>query len=178
LYNFTLTPTVTDDNTLGYLPGSRWTLDDGTTYVCTDASTGAAVWDEQTNTVFTKKTTLSAANVAALNTTPITIAFGESGKVIEILDVFGAVKGGTIFYTSNETLQIAYSSLPTVSTWDESKLLDSASVGVIRRFVKTVSAGGQGMVMGDDIVVTNVTGNPSGGDLEIDVYITYKVIKM
>ena len=44
LYNFTLTPTVTDDNTLGYLPGSRWTLDDGSVYLCTDSSTGAAVW--------------------------------------------------------------------------------------------------------------------------------------
>jgi hypothetical protein len=44
LYNFTITPTVNDDVTLGYLPGSRWSLDDGTTYVCTDETTGAAVW--------------------------------------------------------------------------------------------------------------------------------------
>ena len=44
LYNFTTTPTVTDDNTLGYAVGSLWTLDDGTTYECTDATTGAAVW--------------------------------------------------------------------------------------------------------------------------------------
>jgi hypothetical protein len=49
LYNFTLTPTVTDDNTLGYLPGSRWTLDDGSVYLCTDSSTGAAVWVLQSN---------------------------------------------------------------------------------------------------------------------------------
>lgn len=44
LYNFTITPTVNDDVTKGYLPGSRWSLDDGTTYVCTDETTGAAVW--------------------------------------------------------------------------------------------------------------------------------------
>jgi hypothetical protein len=44
LYNFTITPSVTDDVTLGYLTGSRWSLDDGTTYVCTDNTTGAAVW--------------------------------------------------------------------------------------------------------------------------------------
>jgi len=49
LYNFTLTPTITDDNTLGYLPGSRWTLDDGSVYLCTDSSTGAAVWVLQSN---------------------------------------------------------------------------------------------------------------------------------
>jgi hypothetical protein len=47
LYNFTITPTVTDDSTLGYLTGSRWSLDDGTTYVCTDNTTGAAVWEIQ-----------------------------------------------------------------------------------------------------------------------------------
>jgi hypothetical protein len=44
LYNFTITPTVNDDVTLGYLPGSRWSLDNGDTYVCTDETTGAAVW--------------------------------------------------------------------------------------------------------------------------------------
>jgi hypothetical protein len=44
LYNLTTTPTVTDDDTLGYSVGSLWTLDDGTVYVCSDASTGAAVW--------------------------------------------------------------------------------------------------------------------------------------
>ena len=47
LYNFTITPTVNDDVTLGYLTGSRWSLDDGTTYVCTDNTTGAAVWEIQ-----------------------------------------------------------------------------------------------------------------------------------
>ena len=44
LYNFTTAPTVTDDDSKGYAVGSRWTLDDGTVYVCTDATTGAAVW--------------------------------------------------------------------------------------------------------------------------------------
>jgi hypothetical protein len=53
LYNFTLTPTVTDDNTLGYLPGSRWTLDDGSVYLCTDSSTGAAVWVLQSSSGYT-----------------------------------------------------------------------------------------------------------------------------
>jgi hypothetical protein len=44
LYNFTTTPTVDDDVTKGYGIGSRWALDDGTVYVCSDATTGAAVW--------------------------------------------------------------------------------------------------------------------------------------
>jgi hypothetical protein len=42
LYNFTTTPTTSDDASLGYQDGSLWTLDDSTTYVCTDAANG--IW--------------------------------------------------------------------------------------------------------------------------------------
>ena len=45
LYNFTTTPAVTDDSSLGYAVGSLWTLDDGTVYECADATIGAAVWN-------------------------------------------------------------------------------------------------------------------------------------
>ena len=44
LYNFANTPTITDDTTKGYAVGSLWTLDNGTVYECSDATTGAAVW--------------------------------------------------------------------------------------------------------------------------------------
>lgn len=44
LYNFTNAPTVNDDVTKGYAIGSLWTLDNNTTYVCSSATTGAAVW--------------------------------------------------------------------------------------------------------------------------------------
>ena len=44
LYNFNITPTVNDDVTLGYLPGSRWSLDNGRTYSCVDETLGAAIW--------------------------------------------------------------------------------------------------------------------------------------
>ena len=44
LYNFSTAPTTSDDDTLGYQVGSLWTLDDGTIYVCSDATSGAAVW--------------------------------------------------------------------------------------------------------------------------------------
>jgi hypothetical protein len=44
-HNFTFTPTVTDDNLKGFVIGSRWVLDNGNIYICSDAATGAAVWD-------------------------------------------------------------------------------------------------------------------------------------
>jgi hypothetical protein len=45
LYNFSNTPTATDDDSKGYIVGSLWTLDNGFTYKCTDATTDAAVWE-------------------------------------------------------------------------------------------------------------------------------------
>ena len=44
LYNFTTVPSVNEDDTKGYYAGSLWTLDDGTIYICSDSTTGAAVW--------------------------------------------------------------------------------------------------------------------------------------
>ena len=43
-HNFSFVPQPTDDSTKGFVVGSRWSLDDGTVYLCSDASAGAAVW--------------------------------------------------------------------------------------------------------------------------------------
>ena len=44
LYNFASVPSITEDISKGFLVGTRWSLDDGNLYVCTDNSVGAAVW--------------------------------------------------------------------------------------------------------------------------------------
>jgi hypothetical protein len=46
---FDVIPDETFDVTLRFKVDSLWTLDDGTTYKCTDASTGAAVWEIYNN---------------------------------------------------------------------------------------------------------------------------------
>jgi len=43
-YTFASIPNEFDDNTKGYVIGSRWVLDNGNLYTCTDATTNAAVW--------------------------------------------------------------------------------------------------------------------------------------
>jgi hypothetical protein len=48
LFQFNVAPTIDDDDTKGYVVGSRWTLDNGRIYVCSDNTTGAAVWTQQT----------------------------------------------------------------------------------------------------------------------------------
>jgi hypothetical protein len=56
LYNFTTTPTVNDDNLKGYGIGSLWTLDDNTTYLCTDATTANAVWSLINDSIYFNRT--------------------------------------------------------------------------------------------------------------------------
>jgi nitrogen fixation protein len=43
-HNFTIVPTATDDDTKGFVIGSRWILDNGDVYECTDATEDNAVW--------------------------------------------------------------------------------------------------------------------------------------
>jgi hypothetical protein len=47
--NFTITPAATDDISKGFVVGSRWILDDGDLYICTDNTSTAAVWVLQPN---------------------------------------------------------------------------------------------------------------------------------
>jgi hypothetical protein len=47
-HNFTTIPSATDDNTKGFIVGSRWILDNGDLYICTDTTTATAVWVLQT----------------------------------------------------------------------------------------------------------------------------------
>jgi hypothetical protein len=47
-HNFTTTPAATDDISKGFIVGSRWILDDGDLYICTDNTSTAAVWELQT----------------------------------------------------------------------------------------------------------------------------------
>lgn len=44
-YNFNIVPTVDEDETKGFVVGSRYILDNDDVYYCSDATTGAAVWD-------------------------------------------------------------------------------------------------------------------------------------
>ena len=46
-HNFTTTPSATDDITKGFIVGSRWILDNGNLYVCTDNTDDTAVWELQ-----------------------------------------------------------------------------------------------------------------------------------
>lgn len=82
LYNFNITPSVTDDITKGYLPGSLWSLDNGDTYICTDSSTGAAVWVLQSNAVSTLEQVLNSGNNAGTNNIDL-----NGNKILNVTEI-------------------------------------------------------------------------------------------
>jgi hypothetical protein len=47
-YKFNIVPSATDDSSSGFYVGSKWILDDGDIYICTDATVDAAVWEIET----------------------------------------------------------------------------------------------------------------------------------
>lgn len=50
-HNFTIIPSATDDSTKGFAIDSRWILDNGDVYVCTDSTIDNAVWELQVTDV-------------------------------------------------------------------------------------------------------------------------------
>lgn len=78
LYNFTTTPTVNDDVTKGYVVGSIWTLDNGDTYECTDATTGAAVWILRISVNPRVQTVTSSATVTATSANDLVVITAQA----------------------------------------------------------------------------------------------------
>jgi hypothetical protein len=135
LYNFTTTPTSSDDNTLGYAVGSLWTLDDGTVYECTDASMGAAVWVLVVTTPDLQQVT----DIGATTTNNITV----NASVGPVKTVIGT---GSVALTSpaNATASILSNSVATsynAEMPNKSSSQTFAMLSDITSLVTSVSAG-------------------------------------
>jgi hypothetical protein len=90
----TVPPTVDDDTTLGYIPGSRWTdVTHRTDWVCISNADGAAVWQETTNVagVLNQKsgTVLAASFAGTPKKATVTFgtAFGDASYSVQLTPV-------------------------------------------------------------------------------------------
>lgn len=101
-------PTVNDDGTVGYVPGSVWNnTTNQTSWVCISNGTGAAVWRELTNiagVLTTKSGKVLAASFAGnpkKATVTFTTAFGSTNYAIVLTPLIGA--GGVLYSPNVET---------------------------------------------------------------------------
>jgi hypothetical protein len=146
LYNLTTTPTVTDDDTLGYSVGSLWTLDDGTVYVCSDATTGAAVWG--IGGIPTIQQVLDAGDTS---TTPIIIDDGAGNSVTISTDLIKFINtiGGAAQIKASALANNVIFEIPNKSAGTET----FAMLSDVTSLVASVSAG-------TNISVTGTATNP------------------
>jgi hypothetical protein len=81
-HNFTTIPTENDDDSKGFVVGSRWILDNGDVYLCGDATTGFAVWEiVNTGTTPTLQEVTSAGNSSF---SPIILNNDVSSEYLEL----------------------------------------------------------------------------------------------
>jgi hypothetical protein len=83
-HNFTITPTANDDDTKGFVIGSRWILDNGDVYVCSDATASAAVWALQVASVPTLQ---QVTDEGSITTNMITVG-DTAGIYSEVADTY------------------------------------------------------------------------------------------
>ena len=107
LYNFTITPQDTDDETMGFAVGSRWILDNGDIWVCSDATNGAAVWvlQKNVNNLEQYKTSSFTAENGIFYVT------GDTGTVT-VTDPTGVIGKGYIVHNPHYTVIIGGVSYP------------------------------------------------------------------
>jgi hypothetical protein len=74
---FSVIPDETFDDTLRFGVGSLWTLDDGTTYRCTDNTTGAAVWELYYSSASKYKVYTALSGLQSGGSNPISITSGN-----------------------------------------------------------------------------------------------------
>ena len=89
-HNFTTTPSATDDNTKGFIIGSRWILDNGDLYICTDVTTATAVWVLQT--------------IDSVPTDASTKAVSSNGVFDALADKVDKVVGSRLITSAESTL--------------------------------------------------------------------------
>lgn len=89
LFQFGYGPSVGDDDTQGYVVGSRWTLDNGDTYICVDNTTGAAVWNLEVPPASSLQDVLIAGNSAGSNNIDLNDNSIENVNVLELSTTLG-----------------------------------------------------------------------------------------
>jgi hypothetical protein len=190
LYNFTNTPIADDDDTKGYVIGSIWSLDDLTNYVCSDNSTGAAVWDlvtapvgptgpagptgpSGTSEINYSKVSISSASMSTLFNDGITLISNDylDERWLTILSIGARMIGCDTSYATASKLLVQHG-LGSQTLFENSKVFDGGNISY-NLFTPIFEA----TYANDpfDIILTS-DALPEDGDGTIEVYLFWSAI--
>lgn len=157
-YKFAITPTATDDSTKGFVIGSRWILDNGDVYECTDATTASAVWVLQTDDVVSVN---GQTGVVVLDTGDISEATDKNYVSDAELVVIGNTSGTNTGDQNLSTLQpYAVASFVAEITFDVPKIFFNFAAPTTATLTSNLTGAKKGVVQ--KIYVNHAT-NPVTG---------------
>jgi hypothetical protein len=159
------------------------------TWIATDIYKGELFYNQADGVLWTRgdsgieciqgtaKLTIASADVLTLNTTPLTIVAAQgAGYAIEVLSASLRMVFNSVAYATNTRVEILASGASVPQLQFGTGVLSSAS-NVLNSIGK---GGGVGTNMIDNtsIVVSVDSGDPTAGDSDITVYITYRIITL
>ena len=185
-HKFTSIPDANNDDSQGFYVGSRWILDDGSLYICTDSTTDTAVWELQTiDTVPTDGSVKAVesngvfdaladkvdkeAGSRLITSAESTLLGNTSGtntgdQTLSSLNAEDLANKATNFTTVNDTLYPSVKAVDDhinsklVGLWDDRGSYDAS----INLFPSSGGSGISGAIMKGDIWTINVQGTLGG----------------
>jgi len=185
-HKFTSIPDANNDNSQGFYAGSRWILDNGDLYICTDSTTATAVWELQTiDTVPTDGSVKAVesngvfdaladkvdkvAGERLITSAESTLLGNTSGtntgdQTLGSLNAEDLANKATNFTTVNDTLYPSVKAVDDhinsklVGLWDDRGSYDAS----VNLFPSSGGSGTAGAIMKGDIWTINVQGTLGG----------------
>jgi len=160
------------------------------TWIATDIYKGELFYNQADGVLWTRgdsgieciqgtaKLTIATADVLHLNTTPIEIvAAPGAGYAIEVISASMKMVYNSATYATNTSLEL----LTTGATNSQASTTIKNSASTIRRFADATTLGSATATQLVDNAALNVTvasGDPTAGDSDITIYVTYRIITL
>jgi hypothetical protein len=168
---------VADNGAVEITGAGGLSIADGTEavgYVLTSDASGHGTWESPI--VRQASLTITTAQVLALNSTPLTIAAAPgAGFAIDVLSASMKMTYNSIAYTTNIQLELFTTGATAPQVFWASSLGLSSSA--ITRSQNTSGSANQ-LIENAALTVTVATGDPTAGDSDITVYVSYRIITL
>lgn len=120
--------------------------------------------------------TIASADVLQLNSTPLTIVQGVTGKSISVMSFARDIDFNATAYATNTHLQLKTQGADVAQVQQSNSLAATVS-NMWNDFDRiTPSAGNTQLLKGADLQVYVPTGDPTAGDSDIEVFVLYILI--
>jgi hypothetical protein len=158
------------------------------TWVATDIYKGELFFNQADDTLWTRgdsgviclggsaSLTIASADVLTLNTTPLTIVGAVAGYAIEVVSASVKIDNPGAPYATNVGLELICNGATVKQAVNLFAL--NSSVTSVRRFSIGGSTGATDtqVIANADLLVQVPTGDPTGGDADITVFVNYRLI--